>query len=98
MNECIKSCTFPQCFKIAKVTPLYKKGDKKDPQNYRPISLLSSLSKIFEKKNHKRMMNFCQTNEFLTPMQYGFRNKMSCTDAIAAITDFCRNVIDKKLT
>ena len=97
-NQCIENCIFPDCFKIAKVIPLYKKGDKKDPQNYRPISLLSSLSKIFEKIIHKQMMNFCRTNKLLNPRQYGFRDKMSCTDAIAAITDFIRNAIDKKLT
>ena len=48
-NQCITNCIFPECFKIANVIPLYKKGDKTDPHNYRPISLLSSLSKIFEK-------------------------------------------------
>ena len=93
----IANCIFPECFKIAKVIPLYKKGDKTDPHNYRPISLLSSLSKIFEKILHKRMMKFCQTNKLLNPMQYGFRNKMSCTDAIGAITDYIRDVIDRKL-
>ena len=44
------------------------------------------------------MMNFCQSNKLLNPSQYGVRNNMSCVDAIAAITDFIRNVIDKKLT
>ena len=78
--------------------PLYKKGDKKGPQNYRPIILLSTLSISFEKINLKRMMNFCQTNKLLTPMQHGFRNKMFCTDVIAALTAFIRNVSDEKLT
>ena len=44
------------------------------------------------------MMKFCQTNKLLNPVQYGFRNKMSCTDAIGAITDYIRDVIDRKLT
>ena len=51
VNQCITKCIFPECFKIAKIIPLYRKGDKTDPHNYRPISLLSSLSKIFEKKS-----------------------------------------------
>ena len=97
-NQCITNCIFPECFKTAKVISLYKKGDKTDPHNYRPISLLSSLSKIFEKILHKRMMKFCQTNKLLNPVQYGFRKKMSCTDAIDAITDYIRDVIDRKLT
>ena len=97
-NQCITNYIFPECFKIVKVIPLYKKGDKTDPHNYRPIRLLSSLSKIFEKNLPKRMMMFCQINKLLNPVQYGFRNKMSCTDAIDAVTDYIRNVIDKKLT
>ena len=48
-NASILSGTFPEQMKIAKVIPLFKKGDKLDPSNYRPISLLSTLSKILEK-------------------------------------------------
>ena len=44
------------------------------------------------------MMKFCQTNKLLNPVQNGFRNKMSCTDAIGAKTENIRDVIDKKLT
>ena len=62
-NQRFTKCIFPECFKISKVIPLYKKRDKTDPHNYRPISLLSSLSKIFEKILHKRMMKFSQTNK-----------------------------------
>ena len=46
-----------------------KKGSRKDPVNYRPISLLSSLSKVLEKLLYQRMMAFCTTNELLTPVQ-----------------------------
>ena len=49
-NDCIKSHTFPQSFKIAKVLALQKKGNMDAPENYRPISLLPTISKIFEKK------------------------------------------------
>ena len=46
-NKCIDEGVLPDIFKIAKVVPLFKKGDRKDPANYRPISFLSSLSKVF---------------------------------------------------
>ena len=57
-NECIKDSMFPKSMKIAKVLPLLKKGDFSLPDNYRPISLLTSLSKIFEKLIHKRITKF----------------------------------------
>ena len=95
-NKCIDEGVFPNIFKTAKVVPLFKKGDKKDPANYRPISLLSSLSKVFEKILHNRMIRFTEKNNLICPMQYGFRNSMSCVDAIAAITEFVRTEIDKK--
>ena len=62
----------------------------------RPISLLSSLSKVFEKVLYKRMVKFFNKNNLFTPAQYGFRPKYSCANAIAEITDFIRDEIDKK--
>ena len=95
-NNCIEDGIFPDCFKTAKVIPLYKKGDRKDPGNYRPISLLSSLSKIFEKLLHKRMMNFCESNNLLHGAQFGFRSKMSCVHAITTVTEYIRTAIENK--
>ena len=53
-NDCIKSHTCPQSFKIAKVLALHQKGNMDAPENYRPISLLPTISKIFEKFTHKK--------------------------------------------
>ena len=49
---------FPNLLKIVNVTPIHKKGDKLDCNNYRPISLLSNISKIYEKCMHTRLTNF----------------------------------------
>ena len=76
--------------------PLFKKGDRSNPENYRPISLLSSASKIFEKVICKRMTKFFKKNESFTPNQYGFRNKRSCTHAIGEVLDYIRNEMDKR--
>ena len=57
-NNCIEKQFFPNSLKVAKVIPLYKKGNANDPGNYRPISLLSSLSKVFEKLLYHRWLVF----------------------------------------
>ena len=63
------------------------------PENYRPISLISSLSTVFEKLLLKRMMSFCQKHKILNESQFGFWWKMSCVQAIAKVTEFLRQQI-----
>ena len=75
INKCINEKTYPKCFKTKKVFPLHKKDDKTDPTNYRPISLSGSLEKVFEKLLHKRMVKFCKTENILTNIQNGFRER-----------------------
>ena len=65
----------PNVMKIAKVIPLFKKGDNQDVNNYRPISLLSSLSKVLEKLIHKRTISFLKDQNILYDFQFGFRDK-----------------------
>ena len=95
-NKCIDEGVLPNIFKTAKVVPLFKKGEKKDPANYPPISLLSSLSKVFEKILQNRMLRFTEKNNLFCPIQYGFRINMYCVDTIVAITEFIRTEIDEK--
>ena len=57
-NKSIESSVFPSEWKLANVIPVYKKGDRTDASNYRPISLLSCLGKVFEKCVFKHMYNF----------------------------------------
>ena len=73
-NKCIEERTFPKCLKIAKVIPIFRKGDKSNPENYRPIGLLSSISKVFEKSLQSRMIKFCEKNCNISGNQYGFRS------------------------
>ena len=73
-NKCIDG-VFPDIFKTAKVVPLFKKREKKDPANYRPNSLLSSLSKVFGNILRNRMLRFTEKNNLICPMQYGFKKK-----------------------
>ena len=87
---------FPECLENAKVIVLHNKGDYSNPENYRPISLLSSLSKVFEKLLYNRMIKFLVKNDFFTPVQFGFRSDHSCVHEVSEITDYIRDAIGRK--
>jgi len=65
----------PKSWKDVKVTPIYKKGKKKEPCNYRPVSLTSVVFKVMEKMTRKQIMSHLDMNNLLTDAQYGFRNR-----------------------
>jgi hypothetical protein len=68
----LSSGVVPSQFKIAKVVPVFKNGDKTNPDNYRPISLLSSFSKILEKVVSIRLCSFLEEEKILSKLQFGF--------------------------
>ena len=76
----------PDAMKLAKVIPIYKSKSKELFNNYRPISLLSNMSKVLEKVVHNRLYYFLITNSILYDKQYGFRPKRSTIDAITEFT------------
>jgi len=86
-NLSISSGVCPNSLKIAKVIPIYKKDDSALVSNYRPISLLPSISKILEKIVHKRLYNFLNSNNLLIPNQYGFRKSHSTDYALIKLYD-----------
>ena len=63
INKSFQEGVFPEQMKLARVTPIYKEGAKIDVGNYRPISILNSFSKIYEKLMHKRLSNFLESND-----------------------------------
>lgn len=73
---------FPKSLKTAIVVPLLKKGNPQLILNYRPISILSVLSKILEKIIHGRLLGFLQKYEYFSPKQYGFLHGRSTKNAI----------------
>jgi hypothetical protein len=81
-NLSIEKGIFPECLKTAVVIPLFKKGDKTNPSNYRPISLLPLFAKIFEKIIKKRLLHFLNINGFFSSNQFGFREGLSTEDAL----------------
>lgn len=85
-NLCIDLGTFPADFKTAIIIPIYKGKDKTLVENYRPISLLTHLSKVLEKCIKTRLLNFVEKYNILSPNQFGFRPKLSTSDAIYELT------------
>lgn len=86
-NNCYEEGIFPEQLKLAKVIPVYKKGSKSDPQNYRPISLLSVLSKIFEKLIKSRLLKHLKNNNIINERQYGYQTNKGTDDAIDRLVD-----------
>lgn len=95
-NQSLNSGFFPDHMKIAKVSPLYKKGNSSLLDNYRPISLLPSCSKVFEKILHTQLMDYFITNNLFFGNQYGFRPKHSTELATLELTDRLLHFMDKK--
>jgi len=87
INTSISTGTMPDALKIAKVIPIYKSGAQSDLGNYRPISLLPVLSKVFEKVIYKRLYTFLNTNKILYESQYGFRSKHSTVYAVSELIE-----------
>ena len=87
INKSIANGKFPDDLKLAKITPIYKKGDKTNPGNYRPISILPTISKLFEKHIASQLRVFLSTHDLLHKEQSGFRQFHSCQTALTKITD-----------
>ena len=93
-NLSLYSGIVPHAFKLAKVIPLFKKGDEKLPSNYRPISLLSIFNKVLEKLISKRLYNFFEHENIFYKYQFGFRKKHSTALSVLEVTDYCYANLD----
>ena len=83
LNLSLKEGIFPNHWKNTRVPPIYKSGDKNEGGNYRPISLLSVVSKLFEKLVYKQVSNYLDDNKVLSCLQSDFRKGHStCTSLL----------------
>ena len=73
MNDSFLCGIFPIKLKLAKVTPVFKKGSRQDKHNYRPIPVVSIFSKVFENAMFKRLYGYLESCNILFPLQFGFR-------------------------
>ena len=93
-NLSLSSGSFPDLWKKAKVSPLFKEGSLFDRSNYRPISVLAILSKILERHVHISFYNFLTENDLLSDSQFGFRKSRSCELAVTDLIDRPLNNMD----
>ena len=92
--ETFASGNFPEKLELARITPVFKKGSRFDKDNYRPISVLSNVSKLFEKAMYHRLYSYLEELKILYPLHFGFREKCSTTHALISITDSIRQSLD----
>ena len=86
-NRSISQCKFPASWKIARVTPIFKDGDKSAKENYRPISVLPVISRLFEKIIYNQLYKYLNSHGFLSSNQSGFRALHSTLTALLKNTD-----------
>ena len=96
INQSLVTGIFPTKLKIAKVVPLSKKEDPTLINNYRLVSLLPSISKVFEKIDFNQLYKYFQDNKLFYPSQYGFREDHSTEMAALELTDRILQDIDSK--
>ena len=94
INKSLTSGIFPNQLKITKVFPVFKNGSKSDLSNYRPISILPTISKIFEKHVNKHLMGYLNKYNLIHECQSGFRQKHSCQTALVKLIDQWMACID----
>ena len=95
INQSLMTGIFPNSLKIAKISPIYKKEDPHLTDNYRPISLLPVISKVFEKAAFKQLYDYFNENKLLYKSQYGFRKKHSTELAGLEFNDKIINYLDE---
>ena len=95
-NSYLRLGNFQDCWKMARITPIYKSGAKDDTNYYRPISIFSEISKLYEKIAHDQLIDFLQSNKQLTQNQFAFRKLQSTITSLICVTDHWHSDVDNK--
>ena len=87
-NMCLKESCFPDCWKVSSVVPVFKNvGQRSTAKNYCPVSLLSVVSKVFEKLVNNRIVDHLENCGLFSDFQYGFRSSRSTADLLTVVSD-----------
>ena len=87
-NKCLKESCFPDCWKVSSVVPVFKNvGERSTAKNYRHVSHLSVVSKVFEKLVNNRIIDHLEKCGLFSDFQYGFRSSRSIADLLIVVSD-----------
>ncbi len=95
VNLSLENFIFPSDMKLAKIIPLFKKGNRCDPGNYRPISILSVAYIILEIIVYNHMNEYLTKSSYINDFQSGFRKSHSTDTTLLYLTDFIRRPVDE---
>lgn len=87
---------FPEALKTSKVIPLFKKGNKQNIENYRPLALTSNIAKLYEKLFVTRLNSFVNLHNIIVKEQYGFQKGKDTSDAIANGMEIISRALDRR--
>ena len=95
-NMCLKESCLPDWWKVSSVVPVFKNvGEKSTAKNYNPVSLLSEVSKVFEKLVNNRIVNRLDNCGLFSDLQYGFRSSRSTADLLTVVSDRIARVFNR---
>ena len=87
-NKCLKESCFSDCWKVSSVVPVFKNvGERSTAKNYRPVSLLSVVSKVFEKLVNNRIVDHLEKCGLFSDFQFGFRSSQSTADLLTVVSN-----------
>ena len=95
-NKCFDQGYYPDIMKVGKVSPIYKKGERNENNNYRPITVLTQFNQIFERLISKRLQSFFDKFELFTKKQFGFLKKHCTEHAILDLKECIIKNLEKK--
>ena len=88
VNISYKTNTFPSCMKKATVIAIHKKESIDDPSNYRPLSILSTVSKVFERSATDQLVQYLENNKLLSKIQHAYRKNHSTTTCLSEVVNY----------
>lgn len=95
INKSFSVGSFPGCLKVAHISPIYKSDDSSNFSNYRPISVLDNISKIYEKVFYSRLNDFLISNNVLNDVQFGFRKNWNTSHAVVNLLNNVYSDLDE---